>query len=219
MVDLVFKDRQEAGRLLAERLVHLKEQNPLVLGLPRGGMPVAAAIADRLGAPLDVLMVRKIGAPGQPELAIGAVVGGDAPQLTLNHMIVEAMGISDAFLKQEMQKKLAELAERRALYCGQQPPLPVTGRTVIVVDDGIATGATARAAIMGLKQAHAKYIVLAVPVAPPNTVKALTQSVVELICLSQPPDFVAVGLCYADFHQISDNEVAALLKVGKQTQT
>ena len=142
MADLIFHDRQDAGRQLAEKLLHLKERNPIVFALPRGGVPVGAEIAKRLGAPLDVLMVRKIGVPYQPELALGAVVDGEQPQLTLNQDIVEALKISEEFIEQEKQRQLAEIAKRRALYCGERPPLPVKGRAVIIVDDGIATGAT-----------------------------------------------------------------------------
>jgi len=203
----LFANRAEAGRSLAERLVSRRFESPIVYALPRGGVPVAFEIARALEAPLDLVLVRKIGAPGQPELALAAVVDGERPQLVLNEEVARMTGATPAFLEREGARELAEIERRRRLYFGDRPRPDPTGRTAIVVDDGLATGATARAAIRGLRSQGAANVVLAVPVAPADTAGAMRQEVDELVCLAEPLRFWGVGAFYADFHQLSDEEV------------
>ncbi len=209
----IFDNRHEAGRLLAERLTHLRKEKPIVLALPRGGVPVGFEIARALDAPLDVILVRKIGVPAQPELALGAVVDGTRAQTVINHEVMDTLGISEAYLREQAEKQLAEIDRRRTLYLGDRPYLDITGRTVIVVDDGIATGATVLAALKAVGRAKPKRTVLAVPVAPPDTVKELSEQVDEVVCLMTPAWFGAISRFYIDFHQISDDEVVDYLAV------
>ncbi len=206
-----FKDRQDAGRQLADRLLRYKDERPVVLALPRGGVPIGYEIAVALDAPLDIVVVRKLGAPGQPELAIGAVVDGDTPQSVLNQDLVRLLGVSEEYLGREVDRQLREIRRRERLYRGDRPRASVEGRTIIVVDDGIATGASVRAALRGLRRVHLARLVLAVPVAPPDTVQALGAEVDDLICLSTPEPFMAVGQHYEDFSQPADEEVIELL--------
>jgi len=206
-----FRDRAEAGRHLAERLLHLRDAEPLVLALPRGGVPVAVPIAEALGAPLDLLLVRKIGAPGQPELAIGAVVEGEPPQTVVNDEIVGLLGVPPDFVTREAARQVEEIGRRRRLWLHGRPAVPPYGRTVVVVDDGIATGATVRAALLALERAGAARRVLAAPVAPPEVAEALRPLCDEAVFLAEPPLFGAVGAFYEDFRQIEDAEVTALL--------
>lgn len=211
---MVFHDRAEAGRRLAERLRHLKGADPVVLAVPRGGVPVGVPIAEALDAPLDLLLARKIGAPEQPELALGAVVEGDPPQTVLNDRIVRALGVSPDEIAQEAERQLGEIARRRRLWLRGRPPVPTRGRTVVVVDDGIATGATVRAALAALARAGAARRVLASPVAPKDTADALRALCNEAVFLAEPADLGSVGAFYADFHQLDDTEVVALLAPG-----
>ena len=183
----------------------------MILGLPRGGVVVAAQIAAVLEAPLDVLIVRKLGAPAQPELAIGAVTDGGNPQRILNDRVIRALGVDRAYLDHEIERQFAEVRRRETLYRGGRPAARLDGRCVIVVDDGIATGATVRAGILALRQAPAARLVLAVPVAPPETVATLQGEVHELVCLHTPAGFTAVGSFYTDFSQVTDEQVIALL--------
>jgi len=208
---MVFRDRTKAGRLLAERLLHLRGADPVVLAVPRGGVPVGIPIAEALDAPLDLLLVRKIGAPGQPELALGAVVEGDPPQTVVNDGIVRALGVSPAEIAREAARQLDEIARRRRLWLRGRPAVSPLGRTAIVVDDGIATGATVRAALAALGRSGAARRVLAAPVAPRDTAEALRGLCDEAVFLAEPPDLGSVGAFYADFHQLDDAEVAALL--------
>jgi putative phosphoribosyl transferase len=215
----MFVNREEAGQQLAERLGHLKDRHPegvVVLGLPRGGVVVAARIADALGAPLDVLVVRKLGAPGQPELALGAVTDGDRPQQIFNDRVIRTLGVGRDYLDQEIERQLQEVRRRQELYRGGRPGEALEGRCAVVVDDGIATGATVRAGIQALRRSAVASIVLAVPVAPPETAAALAGEVDELICLDTPGGFMAVGAFYADFSQTTDEEVIALLEAAAQ---
>lgn len=206
-----FAGRKEAGRLLAARVVALGLRNPVVYALPRGGVPVAAEVADALHAPLDLVLVRKIGAPGQPELALGAVVDGDAPETVLNPHIVAATGASEAFIEAARRRELAEIERRRTRYLAGHPPVDPAGRDAVVVDDGIATGATARAALHALRQRGAARLVLATPVAPADTLEALRGEADEIVCLFVPAPFFGIGAFYRDFHQLADDEVVDLL--------
>jgi putative phosphoribosyl transferase len=207
----MFRDRHEAGRLIAERLVPLKADRPVVLALPRGGVVVGFEIAARLRAPLDIVLVRKIGAPFEPELAIGAVVDGPSPQVVLNEDLIAELGISRSALATERDRQLLEIERRRNVYLRGRAPQPVEGRTVIVVDDGIATGATMRAALAGLRQAAPGRLVLAAPVAPAETAARLQREVDDLVILETPDEFGALGFFYEDFHQLDDREVIRLL--------
>lgn len=207
-----FRDRKEAGQLLAQKLAAeaaIAECAITVLALPRGGVPVALEVAKTLHAPLDVLVVRKLGVPWQPELALGAVAGGNVR--ILNHEIVADWGISSELLEAITTHERAEVARREELYRGGRPPLDVHGRTAILVDDGIATGATMLAAVQALAQLEPARLIVAVPVAPPDVCAQLRRRVDALICLQEPRWFDAVGLWYTNFPQVSDEEVRVML--------
>jgi predicted phosphoribosyltransferase len=201
----------QAGRLLAEEVARRGYADAIVLGLPRGGIPVAAEVAAALKAPLDVILVRKIGAPIQPELAMGAVVDGDAPEFVRNEDVIRELGITDQEFQQEAQRQLRVIEARRALWVAGRARAPVKDKTVIIVDDGIATGATIRASVHALRKQGPKQIVVATPVAPPDTVEALRQEADDVVCLETPMYFGAIGLFYLDFSQVSDAEVTAIL--------
>jgi putative phosphoribosyl transferase len=204
-----FRDRADAGRQLAWRLQQYRMEAPIVVGLARGGVPVAAEVARALEAPLDVLVVRKLGCPWQPELALGAL--GEADAIVLTQPLIASIGLAPEDLADVIGAERAELARRLARYRGNRPAVPVRGRTVIVVDDGLATGATARAAIAVLRRRGAQRIVLAVPVAPPDTATALSGVADEVVALATPRAFLAIGQCYDDFTQTSDQDVTRLL--------
>jgi predicted phosphoribosyltransferase/pimeloyl-ACP methyl ester carboxylesterase len=206
-----FQDRPDAGRKLAHALAHLKKEKPVVLALPRGGVPVAFEVAKALDAPLDVVLVRKIGAPGQPELGLGAVVDGASPQIVLNEELVELVRPGRRYLEAEEKRQIAEIERRRALYRAGRKAIALDGRTVIVVDDGIATGGTMKAVLQALSRSGAKRVVLAIPVAPPDSLRDLSQLADETVCLMTPETFYAVGEFYRDFAQTSDDEVIDLL--------
>jgi putative phosphoribosyl transferase len=205
----VFRDRREAGELLARRLRRLRTSDAVVLGLPRGGVPVAAEVARALGAPLDVLVVRKLGCPWQPELAVGAI--GEGGIRIVEDRILAEVGLDADELERLTSRETRELERRLRRFRGDRPPLDLQGRTVIVVDDGIATGATARAGLEVARRRGAATVVLAVPVAPPVAVRELAEVADEVVCLHQPDAFWAVGQFYADFSQTPDAEVARLL--------
>jgi putative phosphoribosyl transferase len=207
----MFRDRREAGRRLAERLLTYRNDKPVVLALPRGGVPVAAEVAQALDAPLDVLVVRKLGAPGQPELGIGAVVDGDHPRTVVNEEIASALGVSEEYLLREIRSQLTEVDRRQTAYRQGRPALDVSDRTAIVVDDGIATGGTVRAALRGVRRLGPRRVVLAVPVAPIETLEALRAECDDVVCLHAPMTFYAIGEFYRDFGQTSDAEVVKLL--------
>jgi putative phosphoribosyl transferase len=209
-----FADRTEAGRQLAQRLATMRLADPVVLALPRGGVPVAAEIARALHAPLDLLLVRKIGVPWQPELAVAAVVDGEAPEIVVDEEVRAMGGIDRAYIEAQAKVELREIERRRRLYLGGRAPLVVQGATAIVVDDGIATGTTVRAALKALRRRQPAHLVLAVPVAPPDTVRALRAEVDELVCLAEPEPFHAVGAHYERFHQVDDDEVLAALRAA-----
>lgn len=206
-----FRDRAQAGCLLAERLAPLRAENPVVLALPRGGVPVAFETARALQAPLDLVLVRKLGAPGQAEFAIGALVDGTPPQVVLNDPLLAMLRVPDAYVEEETRRQTDELDRRRAAYLGTRAPTSVAGRTAILIDDGIATGATVKAALKGLARARPARLVLAIPVAPPETLEEIRPMVDELHCLLAPDPFRAVGLFYDDFAQTTDKEVTTLL--------
>lgn len=207
----MFRDRTEAGQKLAAELRGLGLRNPVVLALPRGGVPVAAEIARALKAPLDLLIVRKVGAPGNPELAVAAMVDGDPPDLVLNREIVEAYGLDDAELRMLTDRERPELERRRHVYRAGRPPIPVADRTVILVDDGAATGTTMKVAIRALKRRSPRGIVIALPVAPPATLEELGREADKVVCLSHPARFLALGYHYRDFPQLTDDEMIAML--------
>ncbi|MBI2433293.1 MAG: phosphoribosyltransferase [Candidatus Hydrogenedentes bacterium] len=209
---MVFKDRVDAGRMLARRLRQYEDAHPAVLALPRGGVVVGYQVAEELDAPLDIIVARKLGAPSQPELAIGAVVDGDAPQTVLNEEIVRDFRISKEQLEAIVARELAEVERRQKTYRKGRPPTPIEGRTVIVVDDGIATGASVRAALRGLRRKPIGKLVLAVPVAPQSTVREMQSEVDDLVCVHAPLQFGAVGAFYKDFDQTTDEEVIELLE-------
>lgn len=207
----VYRDRPHAGMELAAELARLGLERPVVLALPRGGVPVAAEIARVLGAPLDVVLVRKVGAPGHRELAIAAIVDGDPPEIVVNREIVADLGVGDVGLNALVDRERPELERQRRLYLGRHAPLSIEGMTAIIVDDGIATGATVKAAIRALKRRSPREIVLAVPVAPPDVMAELGREAVRIVCLSQPQHFRAVGCHYLDFSQVSDETVIEAL--------
>jgi predicted phosphoribosyltransferase len=211
----MFRDRSEAGEKLADALAGLHLADPVVFALPRGGVPVAVPVARRLNAPLDLLLVRKIGVPGHEELAVGAVVDGAVHEAVFNPTVLRMIGMDEADFAPAIDRKLAEIETRRATYLGGTAPVPVEGRTAIVVDDGIATGATVKAALLGLKRRRPASIVLAVPVAPADTLAELEPLVDRVVCLEVPADFYAVGVHYRDFPQVEDEEVIALLAAAR----
>jgi putative phosphoribosyl transferase len=210
-----FSNRVEAGRKLAQALAAYKDQRPVVLALPRGGVPVAAEIAKALDAPLDLVLVRKIGVPFQPELAMGAVVDGREPLVVRNEDVIELAGIGEAEFAAVRDRELAEIARRRKLYLGDRPHPEIKGHTAIVVDDGIATGATTRAALRAIRARGPRKLVLAVPVAPTQSLQELREEADDIVCLEDYEDFGAIGFFYADFRQISDAEVIDLLAQAK----
>jgi putative phosphoribosyl transferase len=209
-----YRDRHDAGRRLAAELAPLADASPLVLGLPRGGVVVAAEVAASLRAPLDVLVVRKLGVPWHPELAFGAI-GEDGARVR-NDAVVSRSGADHATLAAVEAREREELERRVATYRAARGAEPVEGRTVIVVDDGLATGATAEAALQVVRARNAARIVLAVPVAPPDTVERLRGTADDVVALETPRDMVAIGLHYDDFTQVTDDEVIAALRAGGQ---
>lgn len=211
-----FRDRRDAGRQLAAALAWLQPEHPVVLALPRGGVPVAYEVALALDAPLDVLLVRKLGAPGHPELGLGAVVGGAHPQRVLNDAVMRMVNPPPDYVEAEEQRQLAEIERRQQRYCGGRSPLPVAGRCVIVVDDGIATGGTMKTALAALAQAGVAHLTFAVPAAPEEVVEELMATMPDAVCLHAPAYFRAVSLYYADFTQTTDDEVVALLAAAAQ---
>jgi putative phosphoribosyl transferase len=208
-----FTNRRDAGAQLAARLLDLKDRNPVVLALPRGGVPIGFEIAGALAAPLDLVLVRKIGAPDQPEFAIGAIAEG-AERIT-DAALIAALSVSPAYVEETSEAALREIERRRHAYLGQRQPAPVAGRTAIIVDDGIATGATMLAALRGVRRRGPARLVLAVPVAPPDTLRRLRPEVDDIVCLDAPAHFMAVGQFYQDFEQLSDADVTSLLEQAR----
>lgn len=218
-----FKNRSEAGQQLAAALTKYKDQRSVVLALPRGGVPVAAEVAMLLKAPLDLVLVRKIGVPMQPELAMGAVVDGGEPIVVRNEDVIQLTGIDEAEFQSVCAQELAEIERRRQRYLGNRERVDVAGRVAIIVDDGIATGATTRAALRATRLRHPKKLVLAVPVAPTESLAAMREEADDVICLEDHEPFGAIGFYYYDFRQISDEEVIEALgrfppRTHKQTR-
>ena len=212
MDPIPFADRRAAGRALAAALRARRPRSPVVvLALPRGGVPVAAEVARALDAPLDLLIVRKIGAPWQPELAIAAVVEGDPPDLVVDEPARAALDVPHATIERQAAHELLEIARRRERYLGGRAAAAVAGATVVLVDDGIATGTTVRAALRALRRRAPGRVILAVPVAPPDVIAALGAEVDEVVCLATPEPFSAVGCHYVDFAQVDDDGVLAAL--------
>jgi putative phosphoribosyl transferase len=206
-----FVNRIEAGQKLAKALDSYKNQRAVVLALPRGGVPVAAEVATALDAPLDLILVRKIGVPYQPELAMGAVVDGGEPVVVRNEDVFRLSGVNETDFNKIRDQELAEIERRRKLYLGDRSHPQVAGRPVIIVDDGIATGATTRAALRATRMRKPSKLVLAIPVAPTSTLKELRDEADDIICLEDHEEFGAIGFFYSDFRQISDTEVIDLL--------
>lgn len=209
-----FLDRQQAGRALAQRLVALELQDPMVLALPRGGVPVAAEVAAATDAPLDVFVVRKIGLPGQPEFGVGAVAEGAEP--LFDDAVLSRLGLARQDLADAVAREREELARRVARYRGSRPLPETTGRTVVLVDDGLATGVTARAALQALRRTEPARLVLAVPVCAPDAALALARDADHVVCVLQPDAFGAVGAWYDRFEQITDPQVLELLAVARR---
>ena len=212
-----FKNRTEAGRLLAAKLLHNSgAPGLLVLALPRGGVPVAYEVAKALRAPLDIFLVRKLGVPGHEEYAMGALATGGVR--ILNPDAVQHLGISEDVIEKVVAKEKAELERREREYRGSRPVPELRGRTVIIVDDGLATGSTMRAAVAALRQRQPARIIVAVPVSPPSAVEDLQRQADEVVCVIMPDDFYAVGQWYVDFEQTSDDDVRACLRQAAQEQ-
>jgi putative phosphoribosyl transferase len=211
---MIFADRDEAGRLLADRLAQMTLPDPVVLALPRGGVPIGARIAERLGAPLDVVFVRKLGAPDEPELAIGAVADGEEPQIVLNDSLVETLEVPAGFISAAAARELAVIERRRRDYNRVRPAVDPSGCTAIVVDDGVATGMTMQAALRSLRRRGTARLVAAAPVASREAVVMLRREADEVVCLSAPRRFGSVGSFYREFGQVSDADVARLLEAA-----
>ncbi|MGQ9469634.1 MAG: phosphoribosyltransferase [Nitrososphaerales archaeon] len=205
----MFRNRTEAGKILAEALSKYKGKNPIVLAIPRGGVVVAYEVAKALNAPLDLIIPRKIGAPNQPELAIGAVT--EDGTTILNKDILQYLRVSDDYIKGEVRRQVEEIKRRMEKYLGDKPRISIEGKAVILVDDGVATGATIRAAIASIRKRNPASIVLAIPVGPPETIEELRREADEVVCLMTPEPFFAIGQFYRSFEQTSDEEVIEIL--------
>ena len=215
----LFSDRADAGRQLAAALPDLDAASTVVIALPRGGVPVAAEICSARHLEMDLVFVRKIGAPGHSELAIGAIVDGDDPQVVVNREIAGELGVSIAEVQQLGIDKLPEIERRKSLYLAGRPSVPVAGKTLLMVDDGAATGASMSVAIQAYRHRGASRIIVALPVSPSDTLKRLKNEADECLCLYTPSPFYAVGAYYADFAQITDSEVADIMRALPVTQS
>lgn len=205
----IYRDRRQAGAVLAEALTGYRDEDVLVLGLPRGGMPVAFAVAQALGAPLDVFVVRKLGAPGDEELAMGAVASGGGR--VRNEEVLDSWDVPEEVFEEASRREMAEIERREALYRGPRPVCEIAAHTALLVDDGFATGTTMRAAIQAVRRRGARRCVVAVPVGAPDTCEELERLADAVVCPLQPRDFHAVSVFYEHFPQTSDAEVKALL--------
>lgn len=207
-----FSDRYEAGAALGDALKKLRLHDPVVFALPRGGAPVAAAVARILDAPFDFILVRKLGAPGYEELAIGAVADGDEPGVVLNRKVIKELGVGEAYTERATSDALREIARRRRIFRAILPAQDVKGRTAIIVDDGLATGATMEAAILSARKAGAREVIVAVPVAPAEAAQRFENLADGFVCLAAPSPFYAVGAYYEDFRQLSDDDMVSILR-------
>jgi putative phosphoribosyl transferase len=208
---MIFRDRSDAGRALAAELMRFKDAHPVVLALPRGGVPVAYEIAEKLEAPLDLVLVRKLGAPGFEELAIGAIAEGSPIEKVIEVDTIAQLDVPQEYLDHQIERQMREIERRRKVYCGGRAPIDVTGCSAIVVDDGVATGSTMRAALRAVRRRRPKRLIMAVAVAPPSALEALRAETDEVVCLAVPESFEAISPFYAEFHQLSDEEVTDLL--------
>lgn len=216
---MIFRDREEAGRMLSERLLSYQGRDAVVLAIPRGGVVVGYEVATNLEMPLDVIVPRKIPAPGQPELAIGAVVAVDGFETVLNDRLVSQLGVTRDYLDRTVAREQAEITRRLRLYRGDRPGPDLMHRTAILVDDGVATGYTMRAAIEAVRRLDVAQVVVAIPVAPPETYQELFTLADLVVCLATPEGFTAVGEWYEHFEQVSDEEVVRLLRQAEALTT
>jgi putative phosphoribosyl transferase len=207
-----FRSRTEAGQKLAAALAGYRNQDPVILALPRGGVPVAAEVASALNAPLDLILVRKVGVPFEPELAMGAIVDGGSPLIVRNEDVIRHAGVEEADFNAVCDAEFSEIERRRKRYIGTRDRTKVEGCTAIVIDDGIATGATMRAALRATRMRKPKRLVLGVPVAPTESLVELRRETDDVICLEEYEAFGAIGFYYADFRQVPDEEVIEILK-------
>ena len=210
----MFSDRKEAGEILAEKLEKLRLENPVVLAIPRGGVVVGYEVARKLKAPLDVIVPRKLGAPGNPELAIGAVA--EDGTIILDLSLIDYLEVDEEYIKKEKERQVKEIKRRLNVYRGRFSRLEIERRDVVIVDDGIATGATIRAAIASVRKRKPASLTLAVPVAPPSTIEKLREEVDRIVCVSTPEPFFAIGQFYTDFRQTTDEEVIQLLEKNRR---
>ena len=208
---MIYENRSEAGKRLTQELLKYSRDNPTILALPRGGVVVAAEIALAFDAPLDLILVRKLGVPMQPELAMGAVVDGARPYVVRNEDILAQLDRPEKYFRQVCERELHEIERRRKLYFKDRPRADIEGRIVIVVDDGIATGATTRAALRAVRKLMPRWLVLAVPVAPKSTLEELIAEADDIVCPESHEPFYAIGSYYEDFHQVTDREVIDIL--------
>ena len=208
----MFKDRLQAGRLLAEKLLPFEEDNPIIYALPRGGLPIAEEVAQKLKAPLDLILVRKLGAPGHEELAMGAIVDGAAPTAILNQDVVAELSVPNSLIESAKESALEEIERRRTLYMKGHPAISPHDRTIIIVDDGLATGATMQAAVTAMRKAQARHIIVAVPVAPQEAVNDLSKVADRVIVLQTPRPFLSVGSWYESFPQLVDEDVTKAIE-------
>jgi putative phosphoribosyl transferase len=206
-----FQNREEAGRMLANRLERFAGPDTVVYALPRGGVPVAAPIAKALGAPLSLLFVQKIGAPAHLEVAIGAIVDGDNPTQVRQHEVIDALNVSELYISAKSEAAVSEIERRKALYCGLYSRIPLKGKTAIIVDDGLATGASMEAAIKAAQKCEAKRVIAAVPVGPRDTVSRLGELADEIICMDTPSPYWSVSKSYDEFPQLDDADVMEIL--------
>jgi putative phosphoribosyl transferase len=216
---MLFRNRAEAGRRLAEALIGYKRDEPIILALARGGAPIGAEIARALEAPLDVILVRKIGVPYQPELAMGAIVDGSVPLTVRNEDVIRAAGVSETEFDAVRDRELAEIHRRHQKYLAGRKPIPLRGKVVIVADDGVATGATTRAALRSVRKQSPAKLVLAVPVAASEALRELRGEADAIVCLEDCEMFGAIGAYYRDFRQISDEEVKGVLAQFRDPQS